>query len=130
MKNKKIALGLAALVVVAAALFLVYRAFAPKPVAGAKTVTVEIVHGDKSTRTVELHTDAEYLGGALAEVEGLVDGENGPYGLYIKTVDGETASDADRTWWCITKGGAELPTSADLTPIADGDQYELTLMAY
>lgn len=130
MKNKKIWLGLAALVVVAAGLLLVYRTFAPKPVAGSKTVTVEIVHGDGTARTVELRTDAEYLGQALDEEEGLVTGEEGPYGLYIKTADGETASDAHRTWWCITKAGAELPTSADLTPIADGERYELTLMTY
>ena len=60
----------------------------------------------------------------------MVEGEEGPYGLYIKTVDGETASDADRTWWCITKDGGEVTTSADLTPIADGEHYELTLMGY
>lgn len=130
MKQKKIILGLAVLAAVAAVLLLVYRTFAPKPVAGAKTVTVEVVHGDGTTRTEELHTDAEYLGEALKEAEGLVDGEQGPYGLYIKSVDGEAASDADRTWWCITKGGAEVPTSADLTPIADGERYELTLMTY
>ena len=58
MKSKKLWLGLGALVIVAAVLLLVYRTFAPKPVEGAKTVTVEIVHGDGSTRTVELHTDA------------------------------------------------------------------------
>lgn len=130
MKSKKGLIGLGVLVLAAAALILVYRVFAPKPVAGEKTVTLKIVHGDQTTKTVELHTSAEYLGEALDEEEGLVDGEEGPYGLYIKTVDGETASDADRTWWCITKAGAELPTSADLTPIADGDRYELTLMDY
>ena len=130
MKSKKLWLGLGALVIVAAVLLLVYRTFAPKPVEGDKTITVETVHGDGSTRTVELHTDAGYLGEALDQEEGLVEGEEGPYGLYIKTVDGETASDADRTWWCITKGGAEVTTSADLTPIADGERYELTLMGY
>ena len=130
MKNRKLWLGLAALVIVAAGLLLVYRTFAPKPVEGSKTVTVEIVHGDGSTRTVELHTDAGYLGEALDEEAGLVEGEEGPYGLYIQTVDGETASDAARTWWCITKDGGEVTTSADLTPIADGEHYELTLMTY
>lgn len=130
MKQKKILLGLAVLAAVACALLLVYRVFAPKPVAGAKTVTVTVVHGDGAVRTEEIHTDAEYLGDALEEIEGLVDGEQGPYGLYIKSVDGEAASDADRTWWCITKDKAELPTSADLTPIADGERYELTLMNY
>lgn len=130
MKNKKLWLGFTVLVIVAIGLLLVYRVFAPKPVAGSKNIAVEIVHGDGSTRTVEIQTDAEYLGEALAHEEGLVAGEEGPYGLYIKTVDGETASDAERTWWCITKDGDEVTTSADLTPIADGEHYELTLMTY
>ena len=129
-KKTKLILAAAVLVVLAVVLGLVYWKFAPRGQAGAKTVTVEIVHGDQTTRTIELHTDAAYLGDALDEQEGLVDGEEGPYGLYIKTVDGETASDSDRTWWCITKAGEELPTSADLTPIADGETYELTLMTY
>lgn len=130
MKQKKTLLGVALLLVVAVVFAGAYRALAPKPVEGAKTVALQIVHGDGSTKDVTLHTDAQYLGEALDEQEGLVEGEEGPYGLYIKTVDGETASDGDRTWWCITKGGEEVPTSADLTVIADGEQYELTLMSY
>lgn len=130
MKNKKLLLGGLALVAVALVFALVYWNFVPRGEAGAKTVTLTVVHGDETTRTLELHTDAAYLGEALAEQEGLVDGEPGPYGLFIKTVDGETASDADRTWWCITKAGAEVATSADLTPIADGEAYELTLLTY
>lgn len=130
MKNKKLLLGGLALVAVALVFALVYWNFVPRGEAGAKTVTLTVVHGDETTRTLELHTDAAYLGEALAEQEGLVDGEPGPYGLFIKTVDGETASDADRAWWCITKAGAEVATSADLTPIADGEAYELTLLTY
>lgn len=130
MKNRRVLLGLVALLGVAAILFAVYSVYSPKPVAGEKALTVEVIHGDGSVRTVALRTQAEYLGEALAEEEGLVSGEEGPYGLYIKTVDGETASDGARTWWCITKEGAEVATSADLTPIADGERYELTLMTY
>ena len=98
--------------------------------AGEKTITVEITHGDQSTKTVVLRTAAEHLGDALREQEGLVSGEEGAYGLYIRTVDGETASDEDRTWWCITRDGEELPTSADSTVIVDGEQYGLSLLTY
>ena len=130
MKNKKLLLGLAALVIAAVVLMMIYRTFAPRPVAGEKTITVEITHGDQSTKTVVLRTAAEHLGVALREQEGLVSGEEGAYGLYIRTVDGETASDEDRTWWCITRDGEELPTSADSTVIADGEQYGLSLLTY
>lgn len=130
MKSKKMLIGGVALVAVVVAAALLWMNFAPKGEAGAKTVTVEIVHGDKSTKTVELHTTAAYLGEALQEQEGLVEGEESTYGLYIQAVDGEWVSEADRTWWCITKEGAEVPTGADLTPIADGDRFELTLLTY
>ena len=48
-------------------------------------------------------------------------------GLFFYTVDVETVDDANQEWWCLTKGGESLMTGADSTPIADGDQFELTL---
>ena len=45
-------------------------------------------------------------------------------------VDGETAQDSLNQWWCVTKGGERVNTGADLTPIADGDRFELTLSVY
>lgn len=129
-KKQNLMIAAAVLVILAVVLGLVYWKLAPRGQEGAKTVTVEIVHGDQSTRTVVMHTDAAYLGDALDEQEGLVAGDEGAYGLFIKTVDGETATDADRTWWCITKDGAELSTGADQTPIEDGEHYELTLKTY
>ena len=83
-------------------------------------------HGDKSEKDFTLHTDQEYLGAALKDKK-LVEGTQGQYGLYITTVDGETADKAQQQWWCLTKGGAQVNTGADTTPIADGETYELTL---
>ena len=85
-----------------------------------------VVHGDETEKTFQYHTDAEYLVEVLKENE-LVSGEEGEYGLFIKTVDGETADESKQQWWCITKGGEQVNTSADQTPIADGEQFELTL---
>ena len=66
-------------------------------------------------------------GRELLTEEGLVSGEEGAYGMFITTVDGETADDTNQEWWCITKDKEKLNTSADQTPIADGEKYELTL---
>ena len=77
-------------------------------------------------KTFTYQTDAEYLGEVLTENK-LVEGSQGEYGLFITTVDGETADDSKQQWWCITKGGEMVNTSADQTPIADQDQFELTL---
>lgn len=124
--SKKILLPLIALLAVIAILFGIYRFTRAETNAGAKKVTVEVVHKDASVKNFEYHTDLEYLG-ALLTSEGLASGEEGTYGLFITTVDNETADDASQEWWCITKDGEMLNTSADQTPIADGDKYELTL---
>ena len=92
-----------------------------------KSVTVEIIVEGAETVTKTIHTDAEFLRGALDEEEGLVIGEEGPYGLFIKTVNGVTADDSKQQWWCITKGGEDVFTGAESTPIADGDKFEITL---
>ncbi len=124
--NKKIILALAALLLAAAALLGIYRFTRESATAGAKTVTIDVIHKDASLKTFTCHTDREYLGEMLAD-EDLVSGEEGPYGLFITTVDGETADDAAQEWWCITKNQEMLNTSADQTPVSDGDKYELTL---
>ncbi len=123
---KKIILSLAALLLIIAALLGIYQFTRGETVKGAKAITIEVIHGDASQKTFAYHTDREYLGEALTD-EALVSGETGPYGLFITTVDGETADDSAQEWWCITKDGEMLNTSADQTPIADGDRYELTL---
>ena len=98
----------------------------PETTEGGKIIDVVVIHGDGSQTGFQYRTDAEYLGDVLAE-NGLAEGTEGPYGLFITTVDGETADEARQQWWCITREGEMLSTGADQTPIADGEQYELTL---
>lgn len=125
-KNKKIILGVVALVVVIAMLLGVYFVTRPDTAREAKELTIVVVHGDGSEKDFDIHTDAEYLEGALTENE-IASGSDSEYGLFITTVDGETADDSQQQWWCITKGGEMLMTGASETPIADGETYELTL---
>ena len=97
-----------------------------EPQIGTKTITVQIIVDGQDTVTKSITTDAEYLRGALDE-DNLLIGEDGPYGLFVKAVNGITADDAKQQWWCFTKGGADLFTGVDSTPIADGDTFEITL---
>jgi len=124
-KAKKILAVIILLVLVAASVF-AYVQLSPKGSTGDKTITVLVIHGDSSQKEFSITTDAESLQDAL-EPEGLIEGEEGPYGLFIKTVDGETADDSKQQWWCITKGGESLMTGISDTMIVDGEQYELTL---
>lgn len=122
----RIIILVAVLVVIAVGMFGIYKAFMPKGEVGSKEITVLVVHGDKSETENTYHTEEAYLGPVVTG-DGLVEGEDGDYGLYIKTVDGETADDSKQQWWCITKDGENVNASADQTPIEDGDHFELTL---
>lgn len=124
--TQKTFLAIIALLVILAALFGVYRFTRGTTSQGAKSITVDVIHGDGSLKTFNYNTDCEYLGQVLTE-ENLVSGESGAYGIFITSVDGEAADDTNQEWWCITKNNGQLNTSADQTPIADGDKYELTL---
>lgn len=124
--NKKLILGAVCLLLAIGALFFVWQALSPKGTAGEKQITVEVVHGDGSSKDFTLTTEEQNLGPALV-AEGIVEDNQGAYGLYILTADGETADESKQEWWQITKKGEKLTTGADSTPIADGEHYELTL---
>ena len=125
-KKTKIICAVVLLVVLAVAAFFIWKANAPAAQAGGKTVSVQVLHGDGSEKDFTIKTDAEFLRGAL-EQENLIKGTESDYGLFVTTVDGEEADDSKQQWWCVTKGGAQVNTGVDTTPIADGDTYELTL---
>lgn len=94
-----------------------------------KTITVEVVSADETKKTFTIDTSEKYLRKAL-EQEKLIQGEEGEYGLYVKTVDGYTANDANKEWWAFYKDGEMLQTGVDLTPISDGDKFQVKLSTY
>lgn len=125
MKNKKtILIAVAALLLIGlmASIFLLTR---PETSAGSKTITVTVVHRDGSEKVFTYQTDEEFLGPVILG-EGLVEGEEGPYGLMINAVDGETASwDANQSYWALFVGEEYATSGADTTPIYDGDAFKL-----
>ena len=102
---------------------------APTAQKGGETVaiTVEVTHKDGSVKAFELETAAENLEDALTEAE-LVEGTTSEYGLYIQTVDGETADEGAQEWWCLMQNDESLLTGAGDTAIADGETYQLKFM--
>ena len=71
----------------------------------------------------EVHTDNEIVGEALEEL-GLISGDEGEYGLYVKTVNGITADyDADGVYWAFYVNGEYAVSGVDSTPIAEGESY-------
>lgn len=96
---------------------------------GSKTVDVYVTAADKSIK-LTVKTDEENLGAALLAL-GIVDGDMGDFGLYVKVVNGMTADyDVDASWWGFNKvlsdGTREtMMTGVDGVTIADGEAYEL-----
>ena len=124
--NKKTLFAVAALAVAAALMLGLWYFTRPQSQAGEKTIVVQVVHGDQSTKDFTCQTDADTLGEVLVE-EKLAQGEEGPTGLFVTIVDGEEAQDSLRQWWCVTKSGGRVDTGIDSTPIEDGDHFEITL---
>ena len=91
---------------------------------GAQTVTV-VVKFEEYSVNLTVKTDREMLGDALMD-HNLIAGEEGVYGLYIKTVNGIVADyDVDQSYWSLEQNGKALMTGVDSTPIVDGATYEL-----
>lgn len=124
-KNGSLIAGAVAILVLIAVFAGIWSATRPATSEGAKTITVEVVHKDESSRTFTYHTDGEYLGEVL-QSEGLVKGEQGDYGLYMTEVDGETAVyETDGAYWAFYQDGEYASQSVDQTPINDGDSFSL-----
>ena len=125
MKNKKLVIAAAALVLVVALMAGIWFATRPETEAGSKGYTVAVVHKDGAEKIFEYRTDAEYLAEALLE-EGLVSGEDGPYGLTVITVDGEAAVwDTDNAYWAIWIGEEMATTGVSEIPVYDGSTFKL-----
>lgn len=77
--------------------------------------------GEEKTFTVR--TDKTIVGEALQEV-GLIEGDEGQYGLYVKAVDGEIVEwDTDGKYWAFYVDGAYALKGVDSTEIEAGKIY-------
>ena len=91
---------------------------------GEKTVEVEVKVEEQSV-TFTIHTDADTLGDALLEHE-LIAGEDGQYGIYVKTVNGILADyDVNKSYWGFYQNGEYLMSGVDTTAIVGGEHFEI-----
>ena len=125
MKNKKLVIAAVAVIVVIGLMVGLWMATRPETVEGAKTFTVTVVHSDGTGKEFTCHTDAEKLDASLL-AEGLIAGEEGPYGLTVINVDGEDAVwDTDNAYWCIWIGDEMAVTGISEIPVYDGSVFKL-----
>ena len=75
--------------------------------------------------TFEVKTDKDTVGEALLDND-VIAGEDGDYGLYVKSVNGETVDyDKDGKYWAFYINGEYAMTGVDTTDIVEGDSYAL-----
>jgi len=92
---------------------------------GATKFVLMVTDKDGNDTYFEINTDKETVGDALLE-HNLIEGEDGDYGLYIKSVNGITADyDKDQTYWAFYIDGEYAQSGVDTTPITEGSSYML-----
>ncbi len=91
---------------------------------GSKAVAFEVTAGDKTVRFT-VHTDKENLGEALLDL-GLIAGDTGEYGLYVKEVNGITADyDKDQSYWGFYVNGRMAMNGVDGEPVDETVTYAM-----
>lgn len=94
---------------------------------GSKAFGFGVFDLDGNETWFEIHTDEEMVGAALLSVE-LIDGEEGAYGLYVKTVNGITADyDKDQTYWAFYVNDEYASSGVDTTTIEEGAVYSFRI---
>ncbi len=127
-KKTKTIIFAALVVVLVAALAVVWTVFGPETTKGEKAVTVEVVGKDGKSTVYQINTDGEYLVDAMNEAKGLTfaysDG-------YINTVNGVTADySVDMSYWAIYVNGEYGMYGINEQPIADGDAFKIEYTVY
>jgi len=90
-----------------------------------KTFTVTVVYPDGTSKDFTYTTREEFVGPVL-EKEGLLEGNDGPYGLEITKVDGVQAIyNEDKAYWAVYEGEEYALQGIDTTPVRDGGIYKL-----
>ena len=92
---------------------------------GSKTFELTVEDKEGVIHSYRIHTDEEMVGFALIKHE-LIEGEQGQYGMYIKSVLGQTLDyETDGMYWSFYVGGEYAMTGVDLTPVTEGTAYML-----
>lgn len=91
---------------------------------GAKHFSFIVTDPSGAQTGFKIATDANTVGDALIALE-LIAGDEGPYGLYVKTVNGlKLDYDTDGKYWAFYADGEMCMTGVDMTEIVEGTVYE------
>ena len=84
---------------------------------------VEVTKQDGTTKSFTVRSNKSNVGDALVE-KGIISGEDGSYGWFITTVDGEYHKwEEDRKYWAFYINGEYAMNGVSSTSIVEGDTY-------
>ena len=90
---------------------------------GENQFTFKVVDKEGNETVFTVNTDKKIVGEALLDL-GLIEGEDGDYGLYVKKVNGILADyDVDQTYWAFYVNGEYAMSGVDTTTIENGAEY-------
>ena len=90
---------------------------------GSKSFEFTVIDKDGNEFKTTVRTDKTIVGEALLEVD-LIAGEDSEYGLYVKTVNGQTLDyEKDGKYWAFYIDGEYALTGVDATEIIEGQSY-------
>ena len=82
-----------------------------------------VVFADGQKKNYLISTDKKTVGEALTEL-GLIAGDEGEFGLYVKTVDGVTVDyEKDGKYWAFYENDTPAAAGVDMTDITEGTAY-------
>ena len=127
MRHGKRILPLIALALLAGIMMFAYTTYTEQPVAGTKTVTIEVLDHAGASTTYAVTTDAAFLQQAMEEAEGLTFAcSDGPYGASVHTVNGLRADyTLDGAYWGFFVNGEYCTYGITQQPVEDGDHFRI-----
>ena len=100
---------------------------APETKAAGTSFTFVVTDLEGKETSFDITTQKATVGEALLD-QGLIEGEDGEYGLYVTTVNGVSADwDKDQTYWAFYIDGEYAMTGVDATEVTAGATYSMVL---
>ena len=90
---------------------------------GENQFTFKVVDKEGNETVFFVNTDKKIVGEALLDL-GLIEGEDGDFGLYVKKVNGILADyEITKTYWAFYVNGEYAMSGVDTTTIENGAEY-------
>ncbi len=94
---------------------------------GATTFNLEIIDDKGESIHITVNTDKKIVGEALEEL-GIIEGEEGPYGIFTKSVNGIVAVyEETGTYWAFYTNGEYSLVGMDVAEIEPGADYKVAV---